>query len=289
MSMTSRRVRQLALAGSALALVTTLPSLAASTGTTSWTLPSVVPSFAHGIPAAVEPATASVYVEVQLRGRDNAGLARFARAVSTPGNAAYRHFLTHAQLRARYAPTSTAANTVTGWLRTAGLTVDRVSADRDLVAAHGPAALVAAAFGTAFAQFDVDGKLLRAPITEAHLPAVGRALCRGRHRPDRALHGASVGRAAGSVPQRPDRPCSAVLRPAGRELGGVVQRQAAEVRRLRLHAGTDPWRLRRRRDQAQRQRHDGRDRRRVRRPARSSPTSTRGRDGTACRHSRRTG
>jgi subtilase family serine protease len=169
MTMTSRRLRQLALAGSALALVTTLPSLASS-GTTSWTLPSVVPSFAHGIPAAVEPATAPVYVDVQLRGRDSAGLARFARAVSTPGNASYRHFLTHAQLRARYAPSAAAATTVTSWLRTAGLTVDRVSADRDLVAAHGPAALVATAFGTSFAQFSVDGRLLRAPLTEVHLP-----------------------------------------------------------------------------------------------------------------------
>jgi subtilase family serine protease len=171
MSMTSRRFRALAIAGAAAAIAGAIPSLASTSGTTSWALPSVVPTFAHGVPAAIEPATAPVYVDVQLRGRDSAGLARFARAVSTPGNSAYRHFLTHAQLRSRYAPTPAAVSTVTGWLRTSGLTVDRVTADRDLVAAHGPAALVATTFGTAFARFDVDGQLLRAPVTEVHLPA----------------------------------------------------------------------------------------------------------------------
>src|SRR5881397_51330 len=170
MSMTSRRLRQLALAASALALATTVPSLASTAGTTSWTLPSVVPAFAHGLPAAVEPATAPVHLAVQLRGRDTAALVRFARTVSTPGTASYRRFLTHAQLRARYAPASTDVTTVTTWLRAAGLTVDSVSPDRDLVAVHGPAALVATAFGTTFARFDVGGQLLRAPLTEVHLP-----------------------------------------------------------------------------------------------------------------------
>jgi len=107
---------------------------------------------------------------VQLRGRDSAGLASFARAVSTPGNAAYRHFLTHAQRRSRYAPSPLAVTTVTTWLRASGLTVDSVSPDRDLVAVHGPAASVASAFGTTFARFDVGGKLLRAPLREVQLP-----------------------------------------------------------------------------------------------------------------------
>jgi subtilase family serine protease len=171
MGMTSRRLRQLALAGSALALATSVPSLAASAGTTSWTLPSVVPAFAHGVPAAAEPATAPVHVALLLRGRDSTGLASYARAASTPGTATYRHFLSPAQLRQRYAPGTAATTAVTSWLRAAGLTVDSVSPDRDLVAAHGAAALVATAFGTAFAQFDVDGTLLRAPLSEVQLPS----------------------------------------------------------------------------------------------------------------------
>src|SRR3954462_5132619 len=95
--MTSRRLRQLALAGSALVLATAAPTLASTSGTTSWTLPAVVPAFAHGVAAAAEPATAPVHLAVQLRGRNSTELSRFARAVSTPGSASYRRFLTHSQ------------------------------------------------------------------------------------------------------------------------------------------------------------------------------------------------
>ncbi|HET7530806.1 MAG TPA: S53 family peptidase [Mycobacteriales bacterium] len=170
--MAMTRFRLLAIAGSALALATTVPSLASSAGTASWSLPSVVPAFAHGVPAAAEPASAPVHVALLLRGRDSAGLASFAREVSTPGSPSYRQFLTHAELRARHAPSVLAVTAVTAWLRAAGLTVDSVSPDRDLVAAHGPAASVGSAFGTSFARFDVGGRLLRAPLKEVHLPAV---------------------------------------------------------------------------------------------------------------------
>src|ERR1700681_3880703 len=56
----------------------------------------------NGPGAARGAMTARVY----LAGRDRAGLAAYATAVSTPGSALYRHYLTPAQLVTRFGATS---------------------------------------------------------------------------------------------------------------------------------------------------------------------------------------
>jgi subtilase family serine protease len=63
-----------------------------------------------------------VTARVYLAGQDPAGLAAFAAAVSTPGNALYGHYLTPAQVMARYGPTQAQVRAVTSWLTGAGLT-----------------------------------------------------------------------------------------------------------------------------------------------------------------------
>ncbi len=56
-----------------------------------------------------QPVTAgTVTARVYLAGQDQAGLAAYATAVSTPGNALYRHYLTPPQVMARYGPTQRA-------------------------------------------------------------------------------------------------------------------------------------------------------------------------------------
>src|SRR5450759_3191745 len=69
------------------------------------------------------PAATTVSAQVYLAGRDPSALAAYARAVSTPTNAEYRHYLTPAQQAAAFGPTSTQLRKVDSWLTGAGLRI----------------------------------------------------------------------------------------------------------------------------------------------------------------------
>ena len=69
-------------------------------------------------------------------------------AVSTPGNARYRHFLTPAQYRARFEPTAAQVAKVSAWLRSSGLRVAGVEPSRRYISAAGNVAVAEKAFGT---------------------------------------------------------------------------------------------------------------------------------------------
>ena len=74
---------------------------------------------ATGVPASSSTMTTRVF----LAGADPRGLAAYAAAVSTPGNAAYRHFLSASEATARFAPSAGAQAAVSSWLTAAGLHV----------------------------------------------------------------------------------------------------------------------------------------------------------------------
>lgn len=67
-----------------------------------------------------------IAVRIYLQLRDRAGLDAVAAAVSTPGSAQYRQFLTTAQVRERYAPTAQNVAAVRSWLTANGLRVTGV-------------------------------------------------------------------------------------------------------------------------------------------------------------------
>jgi len=112
-------------------------------------------------------------VNVYLEGRDQAGLAAFAAAVSTPGNPLYGHYLTAGQTMARFGPTATQLRAVRSWLTGAGLTVTGVSDEiGGYVRVRGTAAAVARAFDVTFGAFrGPDGATDRAPQEAASAPA----------------------------------------------------------------------------------------------------------------------
>jgi subtilase family serine protease len=56
-------------------------------------------------------------------GRDQAGLAAAATAISDPGSPSYQHYLSPAQVQARFAATAAQQAAVRGWLSRSGLTV----------------------------------------------------------------------------------------------------------------------------------------------------------------------
>jgi len=116
-----------------------------------------------------------VHARVYLAGRDRAGLAAYAAAVSTPGRPQYRHFLTPAQARARFGITSQEVAAVRSWLAGAGLRVTERAGPGPAgayLAATGPLAAAGRAFGVSFGQYRATGgRLQRAPEQTATVPA----------------------------------------------------------------------------------------------------------------------
>ncbi|HEU5416832.1 MAG TPA: S53 family peptidase [Streptosporangiaceae bacterium] len=93
------------------------------------------------------------------------------RAVTTPGSSQYRHFVTAAQFRSEFAPTSASVQAVQQWLTSAGFSVDYTPANHLYVAADGTVAKVNAAFHTTIGTYAVHGKSLRAPETTPSVPS----------------------------------------------------------------------------------------------------------------------
>ncbi|MFL6110496.1 MAG: protease pro-enzyme activation domain-containing protein [Catenulispora sp.] len=87
-----------------------------------------------------------VSVRIGLVGRDPAGLAALARAVSTPGNAQYGRILTPEQARARFGTTGEQVAAVQRWLGAAGMRV--TSRGAHWIDATGSASAVHKALGS---------------------------------------------------------------------------------------------------------------------------------------------
>jgi subtilase family serine protease len=106
-----------------------------------------------------------------LSWRNPAAAESTARAVSTPGNAKYRHFLTPAQFRQQFAPTQSDVTAVQQWLRSSGFTIDYTPANNHYVAAEGTVAQANAAFATRLGLYSYAGLTLRAPENQLSVPA----------------------------------------------------------------------------------------------------------------------
>lgn len=115
--------------------------------------------------------TAAVQVRVYLAPKGGAAaLASAVRAVSTPGSSQYRRFLTPAQYRARFAPTSAEVSVVSAWLRSAGLRVSGVASGNRYVSATGSASSAEQAFGAHLSLYRLKGKLVRSPSSDISVP-----------------------------------------------------------------------------------------------------------------------
>ncbi|MCK1821031.1 S53 family peptidase [Streptomyces sp. XM83C] len=115
------------------------------------------------------PDSAQVSARVYLAGRDAAGLAAYARAVSDPSSASYGRYLTPAQAQARFGATPAQVAAVKAWLTSAGLKVTAVTAH--YVAVSGDVAAAERAFGTQLHTYAKGGATYRAPASTASAPA----------------------------------------------------------------------------------------------------------------------
>ncbi|MBS2534115.1 cell wall-binding repeat-containing protein [Catenulispora sp. NF23] len=116
------------------------------------------------------PAAQQISTRVYLAGQDPAGLAAAARAAADPNSPDYQHFLTPAQIQARYGATPAQLAAVQKWLTGAGLKVSGVQSD--WIDAVGDSAAVQRAFGTQIKDYQgTDGAVKYAASSAAVIPA----------------------------------------------------------------------------------------------------------------------
>ncbi|HEX5465451.1 MAG TPA: S53 family peptidase [Candidatus Limnocylindrales bacterium] len=131
-----------------------------------------VPSWAHSSAYMGRVSgTESVGFRVYLGWRDAGAAAALAYSVSDPRSAAYGHFLSPAQFRKQFAPSQASVGAVQRWLRSQGFRLDYTPSNNLYVAAEGTVAQAAAAFGTTFGEYRVQGHTLRSPQTALSVPA----------------------------------------------------------------------------------------------------------------------
>ncbi|MFJ8532749.1 protease pro-enzyme activation domain-containing protein [Streptomyces sp. NPDC093591] len=109
-----------------------------------------------------------VAVRVYLAGRDAAGLAAYAKAVSDPGSASYGKYLSADRAQARFGATKAQVAAVKDWLTSAGLKVTGVT--QHYVAVTGDVAAAEKAFGTQLHNYTKGARTYRAPTTTVSVP-----------------------------------------------------------------------------------------------------------------------
>jgi subtilase family serine protease len=158
------------LAVSAATVASGVPASASTSGRTTLS-GSFTPASERAKPSGRVASGSQVSFDLSLTLRDAAGAKAIITAVSTPGSAQYRHYLTDAQWIARYAPTQASVAAAENWLRSEGFKVGKVPADRLFIPATGSAAQVASAFNTTLGEFTVKGQHVRLASTPLSIPA----------------------------------------------------------------------------------------------------------------------
>ncbi|MFG2947706.1 S53 family peptidase [Streptomyces adustus] len=112
--------------------------------------------------------SAQVSARVYLAGRNAAGLAAYAKAVSDPSSAAYGKYLGADQAQARFGATEAQVKAVKAWLASAGLKVTGTT--QHYVSVTGDVAAAEKAFGTQLHNYTKGSRTYRAPSRTASAP-----------------------------------------------------------------------------------------------------------------------
>jgi subtilase family serine protease len=147
------------------------PASAAGTSARAALAGSLAPANERTKPEGRAAAGSSISFDLNLTLRNAAAAKALVTAVSTPGSAQYRRFVTQAQWIARYAPTSGAVASAENWLRLNGFKVGAVPADRLFIPASGTAAQVEQAFGTTLGTYKVNDVAVHLANSALSIPA----------------------------------------------------------------------------------------------------------------------
>ena len=120
----------------------------------------------------------TIALDVALRPRDPASLARFATAVSTPGSSDFRRYLSPGEFGATFGATAATVSATATALRKLGLHVDSVSRNRLLIKVSSTVATAERAFGTTLRRYRLgSGSVVFANSSAPRLPeAVARGI-----------------------------------------------------------------------------------------------------------------
>jgi subtilase family serine protease len=146
------------------------PAALAATGDGRVALPSPVPTWTAETDAGPASATVTMSIRVYLAGGSPAAEARFATAVSAPGNPAYGHYLTPAQFRSRFGTDKAQIAAVEAWARSAGMTV--TGATPHYIAVTGTAPKIGSALDTSIHSYAMMSHInAYAPASGISVPA----------------------------------------------------------------------------------------------------------------------
>jgi subtilase family serine protease len=134
-------------------------------------LPGSVPPWANAksYVAAANPSD-TIGFRVYLAWNNASAVEALAQAVSNPASSSYGSYLTPAQFRQQFAPSQAQASAVQAWLRSQGFTIEYTPQNNHYVSAEGTVAQAAAAFGTSFGTYSIQGLTLRSPSAEVSIP-----------------------------------------------------------------------------------------------------------------------
>src|SRR6266700_583241 len=99
----------------------------------------------------------AVGFRLYLGWQNQADLVNLAEAVSTPGSASYGQYLSAAQFHRQFSPAQADVNAVRAWLTSQGFNIVYVPGNNHFVSVEGTLAQAAAAFGTSFGLYNVQG------------------------------------------------------------------------------------------------------------------------------------
>ena len=119
-------------------------------------------------------ASAGASVSARIYLTPNGGMAKlkqFALAVSTPGNAQYRHFLKPSQYFQRFGTTNGTVSAVKSWLTGAGLHITATESHNRWVEVSGNVAHAQGAFGVSINNYRHNGMTVQAPTSALSAPS----------------------------------------------------------------------------------------------------------------------
>ncbi len=116
-------------------------------------------------------ASEPVDFEVLLSLPNESAVEAEVQALSTPGSASFRKFLTPAQFRSTYSPSPAAVSAVESWVRSAGLTVKSVAPSRLYVEVTGTMGRAESLVGTTLHTYSYRGQDLAEPVGNYTVPA----------------------------------------------------------------------------------------------------------------------
>lgn len=130
-----------------------------------------VPGLAQATHTGALAPSRHLSLEVSLKPRNQDKLAAFIRAVSDPKSSSYKHYLTVAQYAAEYGATDAQVQSVSSYLRSAGLSVGQVTANHLTLSVSGTTAQVEKAFDVSIGTYKTSSRSFYANQAAPSLPS----------------------------------------------------------------------------------------------------------------------